>query len=671
MPHEGESDLAKPHSIGPIRDAVKAKGKLFFEVPDGMDIKALYEKLDALKADQLKLNLSMESLKKGEDTSIPLISQVKGLGLDVKDTAEGLLMTLKNLGNRDCFTKEYNNDLHIAIDTTKLITVGMATQPQAPSEGMVAEGGAQSNAQQVGSVGPFRRMLQGRKLGLATVVGSGLPTTTQPTTTPSQTTTPTQTQSGSGTTGGTSSGQITSTRNPFKDSMYTLLKDKAIFCQIGIISRRFDVLNQQIGGLETKIPDSATLNNMKDSLSKFMDIYDTISVDFSYATPSQWFEAVEKARKLVDQQQQSIKNDRYSIDQLISSYQGISSRLSNLETGLDTTVADKIKAYLANYSLPDSTWDSKVGSRILAFDYTKLKDKSSWNSALDSFVTDHDLPGWGMSLKEKIDGIDIGGNVSTALDNLGIPGDLSKVKTFMSSINTDLINIKKKFNDLSDTAGDKLGSIKTRATSLKDSIGSTDSLGLRGKLQGIKDSLDNIMDGTPIAIRCYGYASTGSGSWTLYTHMETADKEADLPKDYTLSNGKMVGLSGTGKYGFYRTRTYTRLLDATADVKSFTELIVGDGENKAQQDGLTMTSVSMYAGVAQELTEAIRKFTTAKLKASGSDKVTEAKTTLKGLIPGLDGITTDSGITLPGKFTSGELASKLPGTFSTMFWKVV
>lgn len=669
-PKDGENDLstmpmpmAEPEaSPGPVRTVIRDKGRQFFgvETPVGIDLTDIYTQLTQIKGQQTEMKSLLDGLSNGSNETLPLVKQLKSLDLTVGDNISKIKTLLTNLGDPAGYTKCYNDDTAIKINPNVKIAIAgevrNITQPTGGTAATQSGGGTGTQASQVTSPGGVQQLPQ--SIGPFGVIKRPRLFKPEPLSMELDAS------------GGTGTGTFSSTRSPFEKSMKSLSEGKAIYCQLGHFGRRFDVLNQQLGGLETKIPTSDQMNSIKDGLNKFSNIYDTINLSFGFADPKQWFEKVNNDLKNLPTIMSDNSKSRFDIASLGSNFTNLSNRLTNLEFNLSDTI--KAQMSTLKLSIPTGEWNTQVGSRITNFDWTLMNGKDKWNSSLDSFVTTKGLSALGgLTLRQKLDEL---ANMATAGAS-GLIGDLKPdlgtLKNIVSSIDGNLIDIKKKFNELTNGASLNFGGIRTRATGLKDKIGSGDGFGIRKKLTDIKASLDNLIDGTPVAMRYFGYVDTSQSKWhdVFYSHLEIADTVDLLPKDYTLENGKMVGVSGVGKYGFYKTKEYARIADALAGVKDFTNEVVGAAESNASWSAGS-AGPDAYLGVAREQTEGVRKFITKKIKEKGSDKLDDAKTDVKNLLPDLTSIDGLTNIKLPGIFTSGELASKLPANFGTLFSKL-
>lgn len=460
--------------------------------------------------------------------------------------------------------------------------------------------------------------------------------------------------------------------------MKNLLPDKPLHCQIGYIARRFDVLNQQIGGLETKIPSSATMDEIKTQLNDFTDIYDTIRLDFKYAKPSQWFEKVNSNLRATEDLlfdwgkfQQQYATDRQAISNAIG-------KLNALELDLESEIRKVISETKIN--IPSSTWDSQVGTRIANYNWdTQMSGRPKWDKALDDWALNHPIPGLGdKSIKQKFDSItaDFAGDISDAIDGMNLGPDLKTMRNTITSIDTDMLNVKKKFNNLTD----KLSSAKTGALSAKGIIGATSSASgsVRQILKDLSDLSFNFTGGSsgkptiPIAVRVFCYVKDTRGADTAYWHWymgKSLDNKASpdgVPEEEEMG-GKTVKYDENGRqfsYDYGPFNSIYEMLFGEGSDGFYTQIKEVIDKMEKEADILNFVTPAMAIKIARSWVKAFRNFLRDLIRQKIQDIIDKQRDRLKDVIPDLNIL---DNVTLPGKFGDAELKSKLPDGWTNLF----
>jgi len=665
MPREGTTDLAslggsRPLPVGRARDFIKEKVRDYLDIepvdllPEST-LTDLVDRVTKLTSEHNLLSATLTDLKNGAG-DYPLVKKLNDHGIEIGGNIKNIQNLLGKLGSADGFTSCYDNDVVIALDKDHVITLTgtmgttkpgtTTTDPTAPDQnvsgptsGITTNTSTLPQPTGLGRLGQRLQKLQSpSNLFLQDV---GTPSSGDSTTT-----------------------TFTTTRHPFKSALKSIMDGKPIYCQMGFVARRMDLLNQQIGGLETKIPAADVIDKMKSDLSTFTKIYALIRDEFKFGDPTVWFKDIESTRKAFGPLQSESGLNRANITSLGTQLTGFGARITSLEENLTSEIDKRI----GSISIPKTTWDAQVGSRLLNFDYTTLKDKDNWNSALDSWLGGHKISALGgITLKERLDGI-VSGRNQAFTDTFS---DMKALVSTVASIDLDLSELKKKFNTIRSDVG-------TRFTDFQSLVGSGSGLGLRGSLRtmlvGVKDKFENFLDGRGIVMVAW-YANVDCIKLTA-SILDNLGSSADVVieaynVDDTIPSEKTINNITFKKK---KTRTFDNPREAIVGVRTF----AGDIANALNSNctvstfktndilgtGFTATGEKMIPIYEKQIANLLA----ARLKEATDGLKDTAKNPEFGKLDGgLKDIFDRSKVTLPAQFTDLDLRSKLPTGFLNLF----
>lgn len=574
--------LSDDNSNKSIRKKIKYRGREFFGIEETEGREREYAEDLAIRQRMDEMSKSIHELISAQENLKNMISDHTNTITEFKSRFQERIDNLsKNIvGDMGDFNRAYNNDKVLVVDKSKTIKVGLAKESfgdEPDQSGMddryKAGGGGggttptSPNQSGVTNTSQTRRMSLG-PLGI--INGSILNRKDKP-----------RTISLSDDDGDGEKQTFTIDRHPFKHSFKRLADGETIMGMFGIMGRRFDTLNQMIGGLETKIPPADQIQAMKDQLQNFMGVYGLASqyVGSSKSNPFQsWMSDLEDIRGNksiildVSERWNGIKKD-------IQVLRGDVADLKGIRAQIATITNREIGEYFAEFDFENIDIDLKGRFKTL------VSDTSISTLGITSSVLPKDSQGNPMSIIEYI-----ANNFKLAnggyLKSINFGGNIKKLKDTVTSLDDHLISIKKKFNSIRSTVRGVRSKLSSRvnlsgfgsAGNMSNPTASMTSLGLGGRIAKVMNMFKTLMDKRKVKVGVYWRElDSGVGKAQIYFSVAVRGGDESLP-DKVYHDGYGDILKNVNTYN------YSSLVRAMANINKMQKDLVADADADSSID---------------------------------------------------------------------------------------